>query len=1238
MTRRVAALLLAVLLLLGMTLSASAATYEAGDNIRVYHDFALAFKLKERNAEGFPWMATGYLVVSGNTLVLPSGASWVYCIDYWHSASGGTYTSTDLMQTPAWTSLSFVARKGITHAMIYGCPNNGRADIYSYAATQLIIWEYQLGQRTNASQTVSYFNSTLSQNSTLRSIYDSILASMAAHDILPSFDGQSVTLNGYGRENGVTLTDTNGKLMNDAWTVSVGAGFHAEQTGNSLLIYADSSVTPGSTTNITLKRSLNVVTGTALGIAVGQQKAIIGVPPDPVAAALSVTLNNMGELTIQKTSDSGDVSDYCFKVYKHTDNLSWYGKSDSSGNVYVTNSNYTASGTKVYTFTGMTDGTYSFLEVLSQKGKDLVFPDSWRITVVKDGSTKFDHTYTGSNLSKDSNGDCRLASIAITGLTGGGTMTMTIHNAPETGDLEIVKTSSDGHVSGISFKVEKYEATGGIGWWEMGTYTTNASGTISIPGLTVGTELRVTEIVPDGYICRTDNPQTIRIAAGQNRLNFENEPVPKLEIVKTCSDGNISNISFKVERQTKSGWTELGTYTTDDQGKITVPNLAKGQVIRVTEIVPDGYVCNSENPQTITLVPGTNRLTFENEPLPKLEIIKTCSDGNVENISFRVERFFSIGGTGWTNIGTYKTDANGKITIEGMNVGAKLRVTEIVPSGYVCNSENPQTITLVAGLNRLNFENEPVSTLEIVKVCSDGNISGISFTVEEYEPEGGIGWWEKGTYTTDADGKITIEGLRVGTRLRVTENVPEGYVCNSDNPQEITLTAGTNTLTFENEPLADVEIIKTSSDGQVSGISFLVEKYVGRRWRVFGTYETDSDGKINIPNLSVGSRLRITENVPENYVCLSENPQEITLVGGTNTVSFENKPIIRLELLKTSDDGKVDGIEFTLSILRGRRYVDIGTYTTHDGGQISVEDLTLGATYRLTETVPEGYIGVEPVQTFVAAMGTNTVTFENRLIRGSLRIVKKDKGTEIPLQGAGYRVYSSAGKLIAEGYTDENGELVFENLRYGSYYYQEFEAPEGFVLDETCYDFSITQDGVEVSKLQFNDVKEGSIRISKTNEQGRPLSGVTFLLEFSVNGGETWSPVAHRDESEPVRPGYCTSNGLDAGKLTTSIRGQALFTGLCIDTQLGEVLYRVTEVSTVSGYSLLADYAFEGSLSEDEEIDVSFTVVNQPEFQLPATGGEGFTSMIIGLIVVLVVGVIAVIIIRVKEKKDDDDR
>ena len=540
---------------------------------------------------------------------------------------------------------------------------------------------------------------------------------------------------------------------------------------------------------------------------------------------------------------------------------------------------------------------------------------------------------------------------------------------------------------------------------------------------------------------------------------------------------------------------------------------------------------------------------------------------------------------------------------------------------------------------KLYVKNEPLVDLEIIKTCSDGKIKDINFTIERYEG-GGVGWWAWKTVKTDAEGKVKIDGLEVGMKLRVTETVPDGYVCNSENPQTITLVAGTNTLRFENEPLADLEIIKTSEDGKVDNISFRIEKYEpegGIGWWTWKTVKTGADGKINLDGLKVGTKLRITEIIPENYICTSDNPQTITLVKGTNTVTFTNKPIVRLELLKTSDDGNVDGIEFTLAIRRDQAFVDIGTYTTHDGGKIEIEDLTEGATYRLTETVPEGYVGETPVQEFTAQLGTNTASFRNHLIRGSLRIVKVDKGTETPLEGAGYRVFNAAGEEVASDYTDENGEIVFENLAYGEYTYQEFEAPAGFVLDETIYSFSILEDGAEIIKQHDNQPKEGSITIYKTDEAGRPLPGVTFLLEASVDGGQTWSPIRSREAGSDVLAGYCTSQGLAAGSLTTASDGYAVFSGLCIDTQMGEVKYRITETATRNGYSLLPSYAFEGSLFEESEIEVSFTVVNQPVFKIPATGSDGFTSMIIGLALVGLVGAIALIVIRRKARRDDGD-
>lgn len=1073
---------------------------------------------------------------AGENVTSIVGAQVAYCIEPdTGSTTGTTYNGTSAENSSYWNNkLSPAQRTAIRLILLYGAPNSlystDAKTLFGYeGATQMLIWEIVMGLRSptypytlNDSRLKNNFYSNSAFPST-KTGYDTIVAKMQAHLDIPSFashylnSAQTFTLD-YDSASGLykkSLTDTNGVLSKDYDFSAPGVTF--SKSGNTLNISAPASAFSGGEVTATAtgsSLSLSSMTQMIWTLPGKQTVTTFQASPDPVPCYFKMKIDG-GTATIKKTSDTGDVSDYCFKIYKWTDNLSWYGKSDSSGNVYVTNSSFAASGTKNYTFTGLNDGTYTFLEVLSEKGKDLVFPDSWTITVKRGGSTVFNKTYTAADLTRDSNGDCRLNKIDITGLNGGGVLSMTIHNAPETGDLEIVKTSTDGKIKDISFKVEQYEAEGGIGWWEMGTYKTDANGKISITDLPVGTKLRITEIVPDGYECTTDNPQTITLKRGTNTVTFTNKPTTSTcEIIKQSDDGNIKGITFTVK---------------DSKDKVVF---------------------------------------------------------------------------------TGQTDKNGKISVPGLTIGETYTVIETVPENYVADKRE-QTIKIKEGTNSLTFVNHPTSRLELIKTSDDGNVKNISFTVEEYEPEGGIGWWTRGTYKTDADGKIDLE-LKYGYKYRVTETVPEDYV-SENRIQEFTAQLGTNTLTFVNHPVAKLEIVKTSTDGKVAGISFKVEVQNSKKWTELGTYVSDADGKILVEDLEVGKKLRITEIVPENYICTSANPQTITLVKGMNNVSFTNKPIVTLELLKTSDDGKVAGIEFTLEQKIDNEFTVLGTYVTDADGKITVENLTEGATYRLTETVPEGYIGEDPVQEFTAKLGTNSVNFSNRLIRGDLRIVKVDKATQTPLEGAGYRVFNADGEVVAEGYTGENGEVSFENLAYGEYTYQEFVAPEGFVLDETVYSFSIIQDGVEIAKEHNNQPKEGSITIYKVDEAGRPLPDVTFLLEFSVDGGKTWSPIQYREETDDVRAGCCTSEGLDQGSLVTGEDGYAVFTGLCIDTQLGEVLYRVTETATKNGYSLLPGYAFNDSLSENTDIEVSFTVVNQPEFKMPATGGSGFTGMMIAV-------------------------
>ena len=807
---------------------------------------------------------------------------------------------------------------------------------------------------------------------------------------------------------------------------------------------------------------------------------------------------------------------------------------------------------------------------------------------------------------------------------------LTAVNEPSDTPVEIIKTSTDGAVSGVSFKVEQYEASGGIGWWEMGTFQTNAQGKITLDPLPIGMRLRITEIVPQDYVCTSDNPQTITLAESGNQVRFSNKPIASLEIVKTSTDGKISGISFTVEQYEPGGigWWTRGTYVSDSNGKITIPNLDVGLQLRITETVPENYVCTSTNPQTITLVKGVNRVSFANKPVATLEIVKTSTDGKISGISFTVEQY-EPGGIGWWTRGTYVSDSNGKISIPNLDVGRQLRITEIVPENYVCTSQNPQTITLVKGVNRVSFANKPIASLEIIKTSTDGKIDGITFKVERRNSGR---WVELGSYVSDQNGKILIEGLDVGLQLRIAETVPEYYACTTDNPQTITLVKGTNSVSFANKPIASLEIIKTSTDGKIDGISFKVERRNAGRWAELGSYVSDQDGRILLEGLDVGLQLRITELVPENYECLSDNPQTITLIKGLNRVSFENRPFVRMEIVKASDNGVVEGIRFRVEQFEptgGIGWWEMGIYQTDSEGKILLDPMPVGTRLRVTELVPDGYIcESENPQTVTLAETDNHVRFENRRIFGDLEIIKVDESyPDTRLSGAEFTVtvdrpgHDSVDMLMPEVLDDQgNGTGVYrlEHIEYGSVCtVRETRAPEGFVLSEKTFTITIEEEttyniGDPGFDCLTNREKSGIIQVKKVDTQGRAMSGVSFLLEFSLDG-RCWAPVTYREDDSAVTAGGCTNELLENGVLVTDQNGVAVYPGLALTLGDRVLHYRLTEISTQNEMQLLPEPAFEGTLPYDGAEEITVTAVNSDGFTIPETGGHGFDTTSLGL-------------------------
>ena len=524
--------------------------------------------------------------------------------------------------------------------------------------------------------------------------------------------------------------------------------------------------------------------------------------------------------------------------------------------------------------------------------------------------------------------------------------------------------------------------------------------------------------------------------------------------------------------------------------------------------------------------------------------------------------------------------------------------------------------------------------LEILKTSDDGKISGIEFTVTNNDTG------ESQTAITDADGRVLLS-LVPGT-YTVSESVPNGYVTGMES-QTVTIVSGeTATVGFLNAlKRFRVEIIKedkytghAQGDGTLEGAVYGI--YHGSE--LMDTYTTDADGYILTGYYPCGDDWSIREIAPPvGYLLesvgygLDVSSNQQTEANRTVHVPFTECPIMgRISVTKTAhnsvNDSSLpeDGAVFHVYLKSAGSY-DAAEERERDiliigsNGTATSKELPYGTYVVYQVSGWEGY-SLDTVHHEVSITEDGeTVSVEsvNEIFKGSLCVLKQDKHTQEPLEGATFQVMNQNGFIVAEATTGEDGTVLFENLVYGNYTYKENRAPEGYLLDETVYDFSITEDGQTITHTRDNCRIPGSISVRKTDSSNQPLSGATYLLEYSLDKGKTWTHVFTRD-GDNVTEGGCTSPNLKDGQLTTGSDGTVTFAGLRADEN---ICYRLTETKAPDGYSLMADSIYEGTLPVEGEdgmlYDISATVRDGIITDLPMTGGHAFPILTLAVILAL---------------------
>ena len=178
---------------------------------------------------------------------------------------------------------------------------------------------------------------------------------------------------------------------------------------------------------------------------------------------------------------------------------------------------------------------------------------------------------------------------------------------------------------------------------------------------------------------------------------------------------------------------------------------------------------------------------------------------------------------------------------------------------------------------------------------------------------------------------------------------------------------------------------------------------------------------------------------------------------------------------------------------------------------LSTGDISLPiGTITIQETkAPEGYlINDEVFIRQITSSGTaervetyNAPIIPEQVVRGSVELYKSDNESGNALAGAVYGIYFHDGTEVGRLTTDETGYAKSDLLPYGQYYLQEITAPNGYVLDNTQYPFTISTDGQVITINATDKNQMGQIQGTKT---GEVLTGSDFRL---TELGRMYAPI-----------------------------------------------------------------------------------------------------------------------------------
>ena len=781
-------------------------------------------------------------------------------------------------------------------------------------------------------------------------------------------------------------------------------------------------------------------------------------------------------------------------------------------------------------------------------------------------------------------------------------------------DVEFFITDSDGSVIGNA----------------NGKYVTDSAGTIRIDDLTPGMTVIAKEVrAKEGYIL-DDTPQSIKIKRNAvMTLEFRNQPKGGVLVRKVDAATNepISDVEFLVtDPDGNFIGNANGKYVTDSAGTFTITDVAPDTTLVIKEThAKDGYILD-DTPQTVK-VRSNEVITVEfrnqpkggvlvkkvdaatNEPISDVEFLVTDSDGNF------------IGNAN----GKFITDSAGTFTITDIAPGTTLIIKETrAKDGYLLD-DTPQTVKVKSNeMITLEFRNQPLGGLRIIKLDSvtkkplEGVQFHITYSDGSFVADEGGKLSSNGLYMTDANGEILIRDI-VGTLVVTEVKTISGYTIDEAtrsqtivvNPDDL------QTLIVYNVPAGGLQIIKSDEDTgeRLGGVKFEIRKINGE---ILGTYTTDRDGVISIPNAESGWYTIVERKAKDGYALDTTPVNACVKDSETTTVEITNQRMasIMIHKIDAATGAGIYGVKF---VLYDSGKNPIGEYTTDQDGYIYIDDELVPGKYYLRELeAADGYIRDEQYKTVYVERGKCAqIEWENSAVTGQIQIRKYSSedntvtgqlaGT--PLEGAVFEITQArSGKVVGYIVTDARGVAASGPLPLGRYFVTEVSAPKYYQLSGEKMEAEIEYPSQIIKLSAYNKPASLGVTIKKSGNY-EVQSGQSMSYDFSGIANTSNVALNHFFWHDRI-----PTDATRALSISTGTYNARLYYKVTFKTNLNDYRTLASNLLTSNNYSLSLNAATLRLAQGEYVTDVRFEFGTVP---------SGFSSVVKPTMRVQVLGTVS---------------